>query len=178
MIESPTIALSGMYRDVLYRPDGTVLRDAGWQKNAIVGDFRRLLAAFVRGAPSSALGIQGLAVGAGLDTWDVSGPPPASASDTALVDPNPYVLPRASLAIDFLSAGIATATPTNRLQIVAIFGPGFPSWPDPNHTLANLREFGLMGELDGVPVLLNRVTHPVISKDPTSTLERTLWLVF
>ena len=28
------------------------------------------------------------------------------------------------------------------------------------------------------PPLINYVTHPAIVKDPTSTLERTIWLVF
>jgi len=41
-----------------------------------------------------------------------------------------------------------------------------------------LREFGLIASLDGVPVLINYRTHPAIAKDPVSTLERTIWLVF
>lgn len=178
MIETITQGLSGMYRDILYGPDGALLYDAGWRANAILPDFRRLLAAFTRGAPSSAVGIQGLAIGAGLDTWDVTGTPPPAGTETSLLDPNPYVFPGTSLTIDFLSGGVVSGTPTNRLQIVARIGPGLPTWPDAMHPLVNLREFGLLGRLDGVDVLLNRVTHPVISKDPTSTLERTLWLVF
>jgi hypothetical protein len=174
--ENPTHELRGMYRDVVRGPSGEVLRDSGWTKNAIVVDCRRLLASFMGG--SLALGIQGLAFGAGLLAWDAAGPPPPTPAQTALVDPNPFVVPTASLAIDFIDAGVVTATPTNRLQIVATLGPGNPPWPDGTHVSASLREFGLMGDLNGVPVLINYVTHAVIHKDPTSTLERTIWLVF
>jgi hypothetical protein len=174
--ESPTIQLHGMYRDVLRGSEGEVLFDRGWQKNAIVADCRRLLASFTRGSP--ALGVQGLAVGSGLAAWDEGGPPVPSPVQTALEDPNPFVIPVADLSIDFIDSGVVTATPTNRLQIVASLGPGVPPWPDADHVAASLREFGLMGELDGSPTLINYITHPVIHKDPASTLERTIWLVF
>jgi hypothetical protein len=174
--ENLTHQLRGMYRDVVRAHSGQVLYDAGWRTNAIVVDCRRMLASFMGGAP--ALGIQGLAFGAGLLAWDSAGPPPPTPGQVALVDPSPFVVPAASLSIDFIDAGVVTATPTNRLQIVATLGPGQPPWPDGAHVSASLREFGLMGELGGSPVLINYVTHPVIHKDPTSTLERTIWLVF
>jgi hypothetical protein len=174
--ERPTLHLAGMYRDVVRDSGGRVLRDSGWKSNAIVVDCRRVLASLMGGGP--ALGIQGLAVGAGLAAWDGTGPPPATPTQVALEDPNPFVVPAASLAIDFVDAGVITATPTNRLQIVASLGPGAPPWPNGTHVSASLREFGLVGELNGAPVLINYVTHPVINKDPTSTLERTIWLVF
>ena len=174
--ESPTIQLHGMYRDVLRGPDGNVLFDRGWKKNAIATDCRRLLASFTRGSP--ALGVQGLAVGSGLGAWDGGVPPAPSPAQTALVDPHPFILASVDLTIDFLDSGVVTSIPTNQLQIVASFGPGAPPWPDGNHVAASLREFGLMGELDGSPALINYITHPVIHKDPTSTLERTIWLVF
>jgi hypothetical protein len=55
-----------------------------------------------------------------------------------------------------------------------------PPWPDglPQHPAPSLREFGLVGQLNATPVLINYVSHPAIVKDPTSTLERTIWLVF
>ena len=175
-IEQPLAQISGMYRDVLRDLSGNVTYDAGWTHNAIVVDFRRVLASFTGGEP--ALGIQRLAIGAGLAAWDATGPPPATSTQLALVDGSPFFVPAASLAIDFIDSGVVTATPTNRLQIVATIGPGSPPWPDGSHVSASLREFGLMGELNGNPVLINYVTHPVIHKDPTSTLERTIWLVF
>ena len=71
-----------------------------------------------------------------------------------------------------------SAAPTNRLQIQATLGPSVPNWPDANHVSGNLREFGLIASLDGTTVLVNYVTHPVIAKDPASTLQRTVWLTF
>lgn len=168
--------LHGMYRDVLRAADGTVISDSGWRSNAIVLDCRRMLASFTGGKP--ALGIQGLWLGSGDPAWDVGGPPPAGPNQVAPDDSAPFLVPMADLQIDFLDSGIVTATPTNRLQIVATIGPGDPPWPDGAHIASSLREFGLVGEIAGNPTLINYVTHPVINKDPTSTLERTLWLVF
>jgi hypothetical protein len=177
--ESVTVELHGMFRDVLRDADGNVTWDSGWQKNAIVADCRRLLAGFMRGAPSTTLGIQGLRVGAGLPVWDQPpGPPPPTPNQVALVDPNPFTVQRASLQLAYLTGATVTATPTNRLQIVATLGPGVPPWPDGTHSTATLREFGLFGRLDGTDVLLNYRTHPAIAKDPSSTLERTIWLIF
>jgi hypothetical protein len=174
--EFPTRQLHGMYHDIVRGPDGTLIMDRGWQNNTIVVDFRRILASLTGGSP--ALGIQGLAVGSGLAAWDAASPPAPSPSQMALEDPHPFVLPAVDLDIDFIDSGVLTSTPTNHLQIVASFGPGFPPWPDGNHASASLREFGLMGQLDGSPALINYITHPVIHKDPSSTLERTIWLVF
>ncbi len=170
--------IRGSYRDVLYGPTGLLVADSGWRKNAIVTDCRRLLAGFMRGLPPS-LGVQGLQVGAGLDTWDQPpGTPPASATQTALVDPHPFLVPLTSLKMDFLDGANVVASPTNRLQIVATLGPNVPSWPDASHPTGTLREFGLAGSLAGSGVLIDYVTHPAIAKDPVSTLTRTIWLVF
>ena len=176
-IEKPTAELHGMYHDVLYDASGRMLWDRGWKSNAIVGDCRRLLATFMGGA-SPSLGIQGLRVGMGLDSWDATGTPPATASQAALVDANSFKVLPANLQIDFLDGNTISPNPTNRLQIVATLGPHIPSWPDLNHVTTNLREFGLIGSLKGAETLINYVTHPVIVKDPLSTLTRTIWLTF
>ncbi|HEX8150656.1 MAG TPA: hypothetical protein VF591_25955 [Pyrinomonadaceae bacterium] len=177
-IERPTTEMQGMYRDVLRDAGGRVVWDRGWCRNAIVLDCHRLLAGLL-GGPVASLGIQGLRVGQGLDAWDVAGPPPATPAQKALVDPHPFLVPAAppSLKIDFLEGGTVTGNATNRLQIVATLGPNVPPWPDANHASGNLREFGLVGKLGGNEVLINYVTHPVIVKDPASTLTRTVWLV-
>jgi hypothetical protein len=168
--------LRGRYRDIVRAPDGTVLVDRGWHDNAIVADCRRLLASFMAGKPGT--GIGGVLVGSGQAAWDVGGPPAATPAQAALVDPHPFLVPAANLQIDFLDNGGVTALPTNRIQIVATIGPGKPPWPDAHHAAASLREFGLVGHIGGTQTLINYVTHPVINKDPTSTLERTIWLVF
>jgi hypothetical protein len=177
MAENPTLELRGIYRDELRAGDGHLIWDRGWTSNTIVTGFRSLLATFV-GSVSPSLGIQGLRVGQGVDAWDTNGPPAPTPAQTALVDPNPFLVPLTSLQIDYLNGGTVTTTPTNRLQIVATLGPNVPPWPDANHVVANLREFGLVGTLNGVETLMNYVTHPVIVKDPSSTLTRTILLVF
>jgi len=169
----------GMYHDVLRDADGRVIWDRGWRKNAIVVDCKRLLAGFMRGAPTGAVGIQGLQVGAGQASWDQPpGPPATDPGQAALVDQNPFTVPRASMQFTYLVGANPSGTPTNRLQIVVQVGPNVPPWPDGNHTTGTLREFGLVGQLDGAPVLINYVRHPAIAKDPASTLDRTIWLVF
>jgi hypothetical protein len=177
--ENVVVNLRGMYRDILRDAGGRTLWDRGWSSNTIVTDCRRLLAGFMLGSPTSSLGIQGLEVGAGLAAWDSPpGLPPPSPGQTALQDPKPATVPRASLQLKYLVGNTVSGTPTNRVQIVATLGPGVPAWPDADHSTSTLREFGLVGQLDGATVLINYVTHPAIAKDPFSTLERTIWLVF
>jgi hypothetical protein len=171
----------GSYRDLLRGPDGRVRWRGGTRKNVVVVDCRRLLAGFMRGTPTNVLGIQGLVVGAGRDVWDrPPGPPPPTSDQAQLVDPDPFTVPRDSLQVDFLDGPNVTADPTNRLQVVATLGPRVPPWPDAasGHPTSTLREFGLIGELDGATVLIDYVTHLAIPKDPSSTLERTIWLTF
>jgi hypothetical protein len=174
-------ALHGRFSDVLRDPRGRVLWASGWRPNAIVTDFRRVLAGLVRGAPPDVTGITGLRVGAGREVWDSPpGPPAPSADTTALADPAPFTIGRADLQIDFVDAvtGATSATPTRSLQVRATLGPAVPPWPDGDHPTSTLREFGLAATLAGAEVLLNYRTHPAIAKDPASTLERTIWLVF
>lgn len=184
MDERPAAALRGEYHDVLRGPDGQIVWDRGWKSNAIVGDCRKLLAAFMRGGQPAADGLFGLQVGGGLDAWDTTGPPPATSGQAALVDTHPFTLPYLpgdpanKVTIDFLDGGTVTANPTNKLQIQANLGTNQPNWPDSFHPTGNLREFGLVAKLGTATILINYVTHPVIAKDPASTLERTIWLTF
>lgn len=177
-IEKDILRIEGHYRDVLTDPDGDVVCDRGTRKNLIVLGFRVLIACFVRGAPP-ALGVQSLRVGIGLAAWDALPDPPV-VTQTALVDPSPYVVQAADLQFAWVDSvnGVVVPGPTNILQIRAVLGPGAPSWPDADHPTSTLREFALFGQLDGNPWMLNSVRHPAIVKDPASTLTRTLWLVF
>lgn len=177
IIETATTGLHGRWRDVIRDSSGAIINKPLVKPNTIVVDCRRILASFMAGA--STLGIQGMLFGGGLSAWDGDGSPVASATQTELVDPNPFLVPTADLQIDFVDdMGAVVVGPTNRLQIIANLGPGEPAWPDANHVAGSLREFGLIGELNGSQALINYVIHPVINKDPASTLERTLWLVF
>jgi hypothetical protein len=161
--------LRGQYRDRIHDSNGGLVFDSGWKNNAIVNDCRRLLAGFMRGAPATA-GIVGLAVGEGLAAWDTALPPPNPAK--LALENQLHLEPAASLSMDFIAGGAVTGLPTNRLQIVANLGPGTPAGSP------TLREFGLVSSLDGSSILVNYVMHPAIVKDVTSTLERTIWLVF
>lgn len=178
--EHATEGLYGQFRDVLHDADGRRVWDRGWVRNTIVADCRRLLAGFVRGTPTVSEAVIGLAVGAGLPAWDSSGPPQPSPTQSALVDPNRHLVPRSQLQLDFINPanGTISAQPTGTLQLKATLGPGVPAWPDANHATSTLREFGLVARLDGTNILINYRTHPAIAKDPASTLERTVWLVF
>jgi len=172
-----TNGLRGRFRDVLRNRRGEVTWDSGWRANTIVVDCRRLLAGFMRGTPTASLGIQGLQVGAGDPAWDVNFQPPTP-GQVQLADGHPFTVPRASLTFNYLNAGVISPTPTNELQIFASLGPGTRPWSDAFHASVTLREFGLAGHLDGATALVNYVRHPAIVKDPGSTLERTVWLVF
>lgn len=172
--------LHGQFHDVLYAADNSLAWDRGWLRNTIVTDCRRLLAGFVRGTPTTSEATIGLAVGAGLAAWDGSGPPNPSPAQTALVDAHPHLVPRAQLQMDFINPvnGTISGQPTGTLQLKATLGPGVPAWPDAFHATSTLREFGLMARLNGTDILINYRTHIAIAKDPASTLERTIWLVF
>lgn len=170
--------LSGIFRDVVRDVRGRVTHETAWQRNVIVEDCRRLLATFMHNAPGT-VGIKGMLVGAGLGGWDVAPPPAPTPSTTVLVDPHPFLVPLAQLAIDYLDASsTTTATVTNRIQIVATLPAGMPPWPDANHTVGTLREFGLVASLAGTDVLVNYRIHTAIAKDPTSQLVRKIWLTF
>ncbi len=177
--ETPTMGLQGSYRDVLRDAAGQVTWDSGWRKNTILLGCRQLLAAFMSGDTNVA-GIQGLQVGAGLEAWD-GGLPPQPPPVGGLQDPSPYTAPKSALQFEYLdpATGQVSTGVTNRIQIVVTLGPNMPNWPgDGIHLAATLREFGLVGMLDGKPVLLNAVRHVAIAKDPVSTLVRTIQLVF
>jgi hypothetical protein len=176
-IEGP--ALQGQYRDVLQDGDGRVTWEAPWRKNVIVDGCRRLLAGFMHGGESAG-GIIGLRVGAGLAAWDAAPPPAPAPTVEKLVDPGYFTVEPSNLAIDYLEPATdnVSAKATSRIQVVATLGPGVPTWPDAQHTTITLREFGLVGKLGADEVLVNYRIHPAIAKDPTSTLVRTIWLVF
>jgi hypothetical protein len=182
------VGLHGEFRDVVVDADGRVTYDSGWHHNAIVDDFRRLLAGFARGNPTTSSGIQGILVGAGNPTWDTAGTPSPATNQAALVDANPFLLKLppppfpagSSITFDYLdpTTNAVSPSPQRKLQVVVTLGANVPAWPDANHSSATLREFGLVGVLNGTQVLLNYRTHPAIARDPFSSLIRTIWLTF
>jgi hypothetical protein len=169
------LTLSGYYCDRLIEENGGEVFNSGWRQNLIVAPCRALLAGFMKN--DTAMGIRSLQVGRGDSAWDALGAPVPPASTTQLTDPAPFVIALADLTIDYLNTvGGVVVTPTNVIQITATLGPGQPTAagtpPFP------LREFGLFGQLEGAPFMIDCVRHPLIEKDGAVTLERKIRLVF
>lgn len=170
------IEIKGFYRDRLINAEGRPVFDSGWQKNLIVLRCRVLLAGFMKN--DAALGIRSLQVGRGDAVWDTTPPPaPDPNAISQLVDPTPFVIPDTDLTLQYLNASDEiVGEPTNRIQITAALGQDQPtSATDPPYPL---REFGLFGELNGTPFMIDYIRHPLIEKDGAVTLERKVRLIF
>jgi hypothetical protein len=171
--------LRGQYRDILLDSRGVTVFDSGWKCNRIVDSCRVLLAAFMRfgGGSESPAGIRNLRVGSGDPAWDTSGPTTPSAGETSLV--TGFSEPVTNLAFSFIDpiSDVESPFPTNRLQIAVTLPPGYPT-PPSGTTTYPLREFGLFAILGGTDTMINCVRHPVIHKDLSSTLLRTIQLIF
>jgi hypothetical protein len=171
------VNIEGIYRDRLIDPDGRTLSDSGWRKNTVVLACRVLLAALMKGE-AGALGIHSMQVGRGDKDWDNSPVPnPDPGTTVKLTDATPFVVPAANLTLQYLDAAdVAATAPTNRIQITATLGPGQPSAAsDPPYPL---REFGIFGQLNGAPQMIDYVRHPKIEKAGALTLQRKVRLVF
>jgi hypothetical protein len=171
------VTIEGVYRDRLIDLDGRTLLDSEWRKNTVVLACRVLLAAFMKGE-AGALGIRSLQVGRGDPAWDT---PPAPIPDPGttikLIDSAPFAIPVANLTLQYLDAAdVVVTTPTNRLQITATLGPGQPTpASDPPYPM---REFGIFGQFNGAPQMIDYVRHPLIQKAGALTLQREMRLVF
>lgn len=176
--EHPSDSIAGYVRDIVRSADGALLFDSGRQKNVITDGGKKVLAGFLHGPATTVQRIISLRVGAGDPAWDAIAVPVPSSATVSLVDLHPY--DHTTLIFEYLDPASDTvvAAPTNKLQIRAQLGPHMPNWPDVNHTTGTLREYGLVARLNGVDTLINYRIHAAIAKDPTSTLERTIWLVF
>jgi hypothetical protein len=173
--------IKGIYRDLLRDTDGAPLYDSGWRSNMIVLRCRVLLAAFMRGEQSETpLGIQSLKLGRGDAAWDATTPPkPDPNTITQLVDNTPFVIPKASLTLQYINANNEYSNaPTNRLEIIAAIGPGQPAPETGLPSPYPIREFGLFGKLKGTDYMIDYVRHPLIEKDTAVTLERRIQLIF
>lgn len=172
-------SIRGIYRDVLMGPDNRVLHDSGWVSNTIVDGCRTLLAGFMKNEPSQ--GIQYLAVGQGLEAWDTDlEPVPATATDleNRYTPTIPDPTSGSDLALVYLDENDDVVDgPTSRLQITATLKPGYPAPLSPLTTYP-LREFGFFGRFNGTDYMINAIRHPVIDKDESATLIRTIRLYF
>jgi hypothetical protein len=171
-------SIKGIYRDILLETGDRVIHDSGWVANTILDGCRILLAGFIRD-DSSSNGIQYMAVGQGLEAWDANGAPAPDPVTTVDLE-NRYdpPIPALDLEMVYLDENDAVViNPTSRLQIKATLPPGYPV-PEPPLTTYPLREFGLFGQFDSTPYMINVIRHPVIHKDESATLIRMVRLYF
>ncbi|HEU4389340.1 MAG TPA: hypothetical protein VFV34_16165 [Blastocatellia bacterium] len=168
------VTVKGIYRDRLFDSRGDEIFDSGWKSNLIVTRCRILLGSFMHNE-SSAKGIQALRVGQGDPLWDTSPIPPPDPGLDKLVDPAPFIIPLESLGIQYLndSDDVVSDQKTSRIQIVATLGPN-----QPIAGTYKLREFGLFGELNEEPWMIDYIRHPLIEKSGSVTLERRIRLIF
>jgi hypothetical protein len=88
-------------------------------------------------------------------------------------------MPRNALTLQYLNGNNElSAVPTNRLEIIAVLGPGQPAPQSGLPSPYPIREFGLFGKLKGVDYMIDYVRHPLIEKDVAVTLERRVHLIF
>lgn len=169
--------IKGFYRDVLTDGNGALVHDGGWIPNTIVNRCHILLAGFMNN--ESCNGIQFLAVGSGDPSWDEDGPPAPTEETTELVNDHSYVIDAdRGLKLAYLDDNdLETTGPTNRLQVTATLDPGVPE-PEGGSEAYPLREFGLFGIFGDDEYMVNCIRHPVIYKDKSATLIRTVRLHF
>ena len=167
------LIVKGIYRDRLLGADGRLVFDSEWKSNLIVTNCRVLLAAFMRNE-TTVRGIRSLQVGQGRPEWDTQPPPAPPVVSNKLEDNNPFVIPVANLILQYLNDSDAIVPgPTSRIEITATLGPNQPA-----PGAVSLREFGLFGEFNGQPFMIDYIRHPVIQKSGTFTLERRVRLIF
>ena len=179
-MDSPTANFHGLYRDILLGPNGQLLDDRGWQRNTIVDSCRVLLAGFITNDTNTpTAGIQYLAVGRGLESWDSEGAPASDPTTTlGLQDPSPVQIPITELDVDYLDTNDEiVAQPTPRIQIKVTLAAGFPPPVSPAQSYP-LREFGLFGRFNNNDFMINSIRHPVIRKDINASLIRLVRLYF
>jgi hypothetical protein len=171
-VNETVLPIRGLYRDLVTTTTGQDGFDSGWRANTIVTRCRILLSAFM--ANDHSRGIQHLAVGQGEERWDRDGTPSSPETTTTLT--SAFDPPLSDLDIDYLDDGdIVQTPPAPRLQIAVTLGPDYPA-PLPGRNSYPLREFGLFGQLDDTPYMINSIRHPVIHKEHGTTLIRTIRL--
>ena len=183
-------SLQGIYCDLLRDRHHRVIYDSGWVSNTVVYHCRVLLAGLMVNrqitgdkAPASETqnyrGILYLEVGQGLEAWDdderLREVPESTTGLTAPAEDAPIPL----LESDFIylkEGDVPSSVPTNRLQITATLGSGYPV-PIENDYYP-LREFGLFGRFDNQLYMVNCVRHPLIQKQESAALTRVIRLYF
>jgi len=152
-------------------PDESIMIEATpWSSNLIVNDASELVAALFKGQANYG-GIQYVVVGQGESSWDTSGVPTETVTQTRMVSE----LGRVAPTITFIDSSNAdTLTVTNRISVAGSFGP----------TQANgsWREWGIVGgtatSTANSGLLIDYYTHSVATKENTETLVRRVRMTF
>lgn len=171
---------SGCYRDKVFDGRGRLTYDSGWRKNRIVNNCRVLVAALMNGAVqpgTGGSGIKKLLIGRGDPAWDTTAPGEPPATRDALFDLNPIEVTDLTISFAHDSPGQDPSQPSPVLSILVRLEPGVPV-PDGTSPAFPMREFGLVGNWNDTEFLVNLVWHPVIYKDMSATLLRTIELSF
>ena len=158
----PAQSSAGHWRDVLRYPDGARVVTA-WQHNLVVNSFANLVAALCvgngagTGPNATYVGIQQMAVGTGLVSWDTGGTPAPNLTDTTLVTE----LARKVVTVQFVDgSGNVIAGPSPNILVTCTFNVGEAN--------GALREWGLFGgnatATLGSGIMVDHVTTPVLQK--------------
>ncbi len=171
-------SIKGIYRDTMIGADNRIIKDSGWVSNTILDGCRMLMTGFMKNDNSK--GIQFLAVGQGQDSWDKNGAPsPDRVTTTDLENRYKKVINVSDLQARYLDGNDEPVKdPTDRLQITATLGPGYPEPVSKEAGTYPLREFGLFSTIGDGDVMINCIRHPVIHKEKTATLIRVIRLYF
>lgn len=180
--EPAKILVSGTWRDEYIYADGRV-EQGEWTPNQIqngaamvaAGLFGRVGEIPPHDAPVAFTGISYIAVGSGDVTWDAVAPVQDKADTTLTAEYFRKAIPAADMQfVDVAAPHNPSATPTRAIEITMTF--------DPAEANGAMREFGLFGgDADGVTdsgQIINWVVHPLINKDATLTINRTIRITF
>jgi hypothetical protein len=184
------LSLKGMWRDKyewVSGPNEGKIVETGWKPNQIQNSATYLVAGlFARrgedptSAPSGWNGLRGisyLAVGTGDTSWEVS-PPTQNPADTSLY--NEYFRKELSFTnLGYIATGLDPGSPTvlgptTKIQTTCLFTP--------SEANGSMREFALFGGLADEDTdsgfMINWVVHPLIVKDSSLIITRTIEIEF
>lgn len=182
--------IRGKYRDVLIKPDQSVIYDSGWHSNHIVEECYAFLSYLTMGQNGGnnmdidPFGICAMRLGQGEEPWDPEIPRAEPIKDLI----NPYDLGEGEDKEDKdIAIGPDNIEPIYKtdetdktvigLRATVIIAAGVPK-PQEGSTFCPLREFGLFGRVGNNIFMVNYVKHYLIEKEQSTPLIRTVELEF
>ena len=159
------IGVTGWWKDIFRKPDGSILYQTGWKKNLIVENFAKVITGHWKQDGTFNLGSFQYAVGTGTVA--------AVKQNTQL---GTEVFRKAVTSLEYLDSVLAvSATPTDHIQ----FTTQLTSSEANGNTLT---EFGLFGGAASATVnsgfLMDRVVHAGIIKASPTVIDRLIRFEF